>query len=362
MIFSQYSRTDLSPRGFSESTFSHLDRSARLPIENVRQLIEQWASRLPQEVENDFTQRFRTGDDLALAAAFLELFTHELLLRTGHSIAFHPEVAGSSKRPDFLALGGDGDESVVECTLVSEESNDDRSADARLNSVFDAINKVDCPNFFLKLRVLGKPDTPVPGRKWRQHIQSWAARFDHELVATDDPVLELRHAGLRLSVSLIPRKQSADGRAHRPIGVQSYGAAWAASQEDLCKTIRDKASRYGRMVRPYVIVLNCIGDLIDDEDIRDSIYGRNGLWRSMERPAHTRVSAVLVLRHLFPWSINCMTARLFHNPNAIHPYVGKLSLLPQSTLTTDLDGCKITSAIGVDPEWPYWKKDWASQG
>ena len=82
MIFSQNARTDTSPKNYSESTFAHIDRSARPEYGRIRAQISDWCNHVPDAERHEFVQRITSGDDLAFHSAFLELYTHQLLLAT----------------------------------------------------------------------------------------------------------------------------------------------------------------------------------------------------------------------------------------------------------------------------------------
>ena len=330
MIFSKKARTDTSPKSYSESTYSYLNRSARPEYDRIRTLIEGWCGHVPDDERHEFVQRITSGDDLAFHSAFLELYTHELLLATGHSVTFHPQLPGTSKRPDFLVTDGDGNEAIIECTVATEDSDSDRAAQARLNTLYDAINRVNCPGLFLHLRIAGTPNTPVAGKRWRKKIQQWVNSLNYDsLLAMDSvpshaelPRLEICHDGLHVTILPIPKTPSARGRGQRPIGMQSFPGCMVTSHNEIRKTVRDKTGRYGSMTRPYVIVVNCLGPLADDEEIQWAVFGHAGIWSNPDNPAHTRISAVFALNHLFPWSIAVAYARLFPNPNAAFPYSG----------------------------------------
>ena len=102
-MFSQRSRTDASPRRHSESTFAHLDRRAGDEFDRIRELIQAWLQRVPTESRHDCQRRMRSGKDDAFDAAFVELYTHEILHRTGYEVELHPRLSSSTHRPDFIA-------------------------------------------------------------------------------------------------------------------------------------------------------------------------------------------------------------------------------------------------------------------
>jgi hypothetical protein len=59
-------------------------------------------------------------------AAFFELFIYRLLVVLSHDVVVHPNVTGSFRRPDFLAVTKEGGlKTYVEAVIASAESSDD---------------------------------------------------------------------------------------------------------------------------------------------------------------------------------------------------------------------------------------------
>jgi hypothetical protein len=191
--------------------------------------------------------------------------------------------------------------------------------------LYDSINKVSCPDVFLDLRIAGTPASPIPGKVWRTRIQTWVDSLDYEALLRmsprpndeDLPTLELTHEGVEITIKPIPKKRTARGKEGPSIGIQSFEGCFVTSHEEIRETIKDKASRYGALDRPYVIVVNCLGEMVDAEEIRRAMFGHDGLWNNSRQPTHTRVSAVLAMQHLFPWTVSAM-CELLETDNAVY--------------------------------------------
>ncbi|GLI03811.1 hypothetical protein Pa4123_90910 [Phytohabitans aurantiacus] len=102
-IFSVTTRTDRSPAAHGESQFRFFDRVSGSYWDQVRDLIEDWFARLCPDAQADVQGRLRSTDNRQSKGAFFELYLHECLLRMGYSVTCHPELDGTSRRPDFLA-------------------------------------------------------------------------------------------------------------------------------------------------------------------------------------------------------------------------------------------------------------------
>jgi hypothetical protein len=361
MLFTQNQRTDSGPRRYTESIYEFLDRSARQEYEKVRTVLEKWCASVPDAERNEFIQRLSSGADHAFHAAFLELYIHELLICMNHKVVFHPELLDSTRHPDFFATAQDGSECIVECTVATEESDKERSARARLNTLYEMINQIESPDVFLALRITGTPNSPVKLVDWQNQIQEWLGTLDYDALQavvslTDDdqlPHLELKHDGLLVIIKPIPKKHSCRSKASRNIGLLSSEARFVTSQNKIREKILKKANYYGKFQCPYIIVVNCLGEYSDEEEIHAAIFGESGLWKKSTTKSQTRVSAVLAIHQLLPWSVTVAKARLYHNPNAKHPYSGPLTSLPHTTSELEIDGIHPHVAMRVDAKWPH---------
>lgn len=93
-LFDDIERTDLGRATYSETGFRYLNRSARSDVRRVRELLESWFARYPNEHQSDLARRFRAAGRRGLEPPFFELFLHELLLRLG----FRPTVQSATGR------------------------------------------------------------------------------------------------------------------------------------------------------------------------------------------------------------------------------------------------------------------------
>jgi hypothetical protein len=146
-IFSTTPRTDPSPAAHGDSHFQFLDRVSGPYWDEVRDLLEDWFSRLCPDAQADVMGRLRSKDDRQFNGAFFELYLHECLLRMGYSVKCHPKLESTNRRPDFLAEK-DGRSIYFEARSASS-SDVAVGAAARRNTVYESLDKLDSPNFFL---------------------------------------------------------------------------------------------------------------------------------------------------------------------------------------------------------------------
>lgn len=363
MLFSTLVRTDASPRLHSESCYAHVNRRAGPEYDRVRNQIERWAARLVTPAYAEVQGRLQSGDDNDFDSAFFELYVHELLIKSGHTVVPHPTLLGTTKRPDFLASGSSGDV-IVEAKVVTEATNEERARDARLRAFYAAIDeRIKSPDYFLSLDVDGACTEPIPFASWCRKLQIWLDGLDYDEIVLIGrrgtfhqlPVLEIEHDDAIFRARPIAKNEAARGKTGaRPLGVLGGGAEWVTSHFTIAEALSRKARRYGALTQQFVIAINCLGPYCDWEEVEEGIYGSEGP-RSTAPRLSPRVSAVLCGLHVLPWSFTRAEVCLFHNPNATFPYVGPLTSLPQ----TIRDSGKTTTSKGRHPrEWFGLNESW----
>jgi hypothetical protein len=122
--------------------------------------------------------------------------------------------------------------------------------------------------------------------------------------------------------------------------MQMTGFELTKTKDAIRDAIGKKATRYGSLDRSYIIAVNVLSPFVDQEDILDALFGseqvtfpldmpddqppilsraRDGVWFGPSGPKNTRVSGVLIVKNLTPWSIGHSDVTLYHNPSTHHP-------------------------------------------
>ena len=125
--------------------------------------------------------------------------------------------------------------------------------------------------------------------------------------------------------------------------MRRYPPRWGGtSRERIRDAVVRKGGRYGEICSPFVVAVNACVIHVDETDEMEALFGRetlvgnalrpeqdevmvrlgNGAWRGPSGPRYTRVSAVLIVDTLKPWTVAVAPVRLYHNPWAAHPYHG----------------------------------------
>jgi hypothetical protein len=199
--------------------YAYYRDSERPGVAAIRALLEAWFLELPENERRDLQQRFRSPIERQHRSAVFELFLHHFLLRCGFEVEFHPDIAGVATHPDFLVSRNGQALFYLEAIAVSNSAREEAEAN-RMNQVYDALNNLRSPDFYLGLRVEGAPQTPVPAARLRGALDQWLAGLDREAIRRcyledrheDVPTYEWSYDGWRIVFDPMPKGDEARGR------------------------------------------------------------------------------------------------------------------------------------------------------
>ncbi len=261
-LFDSDDRTHHGPAGHVEGTYSFLCRSAWEASAQARALLEDWFHHYPEAEQPELRRRFESDFD----AAFFELAVHELLRRLGAVVEVHPEMPDVSTRPDYLAEFPGTTGVFVEVVVATDEPATEAAEKARQGQLWEEINKVPSPNFFLQISTYEVLTNRQPsGRRIRSFLERELKKYDADQV-TDDyelagsralPTLRYEDPQVHIDFTLIPKKPVGRKKRSRPIGVYPMASRWGGTTPSIRNAISRKATRYGRLDRPFVVALNC---------------------------------------------------------------------------------------------------------
>jgi len=387
MLFDKKSRTYIGPKFYFESEFDYLNRSGRKVCERIRCLLEDWLSHYPTDKKKELINRVRNSDDIGYFSAFFELYLHELLLNLRYQVVIHPNLKEESTHPEFLVTRDKKKIFILEATLALS-SQDEIAAEKRENVVYDTINKMDSPNFFIGLEMRGTPNTPVPGAKWRRFLGGKISKLNPDQVASLLEIGGLKalprwrrtHDGWDITFVAIPKSPKTRGKKGiRPIGYKTFRFRKLEEHEYIRKAIKEKATKYGELNLPYIIAINVMSIFKDDAFIKDALFGRegimafrkpdgtfvhrperspNGIWRGPKGPQNTRNSAVLISWYLLPRNVVKETPILWHNPWAKNSLGENIWPLPQRKINKQSgsietkEGINAGKVFNLPNNWP----------
>ena len=377
------SRTNTTHKRKREPSFSFLNRSARPEFGRIRALIESWYEHFPAAARDDVRGRFRRPDEAAHAGALFELFVHELLIRLGARVEVHPNVSGTTTRPDFRA---DFEGSPVYVEAVTSNPPTRLSApDPLEDEVLDAIDDLDSPNYFISVETSGKLLTAPPHALVVRPFAELMAKHDPDevqrLVGARDfqamPSREVGHEAWRLRGTLLPKSPTKRGDGStRTIGAGPSRVGWVDSSTPVKDALIKKAGKYGEPDAPYVVAINA-HDIDGQIDEMDALFGKeqfifrtdqpdeppefsrqpDGVWiRGGPGPRYTRLAAVLLFRDVAPWSLSGAYGYLYLNPFTSERPPEKMLRLPHAAVRDGamqwFEGEDIGHLFGLPEDWP----------
>lgn len=376
-LFDDFVRNHQPPAGYGEFEFEYLNRSATEPIRKIRDVLEDWFSRYPQSDACELRERFRSRDSYNHSSAFFELWLHELLLCLGCSVKVHPTLPTTAKRVDFRVESPQGNDFYLEAIHVTGESGEQSKAEARLNTLYDSLNYLDSPHFFIHLEISGTPKSPIPGSKIRNRLERELsnlnpALLDHFISMGRLDLLprwQFEHDGVNITCYPMPKPEELVGvPGIRTLGSRSFGRI-IDSETPIRDAVIAKAKRYGVLDLPLVVAINATDLFISKRDVLSALYGSvsglaepeilndsRGVWGSNARPTWTRLSAVLVTIRLRTDRMTGVPVCLYHNPQPKRPYVGELTRLtqciPLNNRLIEQSGETAESILNLSPNFP----------
>ena len=377
-LFSDAVRTDPSPAGAEEDSFSFMDRVAQPYWQRVREALESWFQAYPAQHAVDLRGRFQSPLADQHFAAWWELYLHHLFSCLGFDVEVHPELADVSSRPDFRLIRGSEPVLVEAATTFSGIVAKDRNA-AREAWITSAINSVSNPNFFVQLEFVRVGTERPRVAEITAPLKGWLDSLDPDSIPTsllDRPELRLTPRDWEFVLRPIPVTAEHRGSAHGLLGLGPAIAGYVNDSAKLRATLDGKATKYGRPAEPYVIAVLMATAFGENEAIENALLGsvavtldpavpgserlirqRNGFWLSGDQPRNTRVSAVVTGSGLMPWNAATTWPRLWPNPWAARPLTVELPL-PLGVADTDgrVDYEDVSgnpaAALGLPEDWP----------
>ncbi|WP_145982353.1 hypothetical protein [Rhodococcus sp. MTM3W5.2] len=382
-IFDGAERRDCNPAGHGESTFDFLNRVSGDYWHQPRQLMQTWADHITDDEDyNDLCQRFRSGKDDQFRSAFLELYIHECLMRSGFAVTVHPSVPHTPRRPDFYAER-DGFGLYLEAIAPGTSAKAEAAANRRA-VLLDTVNQLRDPNFTLCLERLREGPNPPASARLRNDLRGWLAGLNPDDYSDLEhaPQRDWQHGGWATTFKAIPKREHARGvrSSDRAIGVYAYGEASFIDDAPAIRRALDvKHHAYGDLSIPFVVA---VGTYIHDSDYwhsTNALYGNDAIQfgqtvdgetvtRAVRQPdgyfgvppdwQNRNVSAVLLVNQLMPYHVHKAETTLWRHPNPLHPLPDVLGF---PGVTVGWDGAHpvatpspITAAnlFGLSEPWP----------
>lgn len=354
-LFDDFERTNHQPSTRQETEYDFLNNSARPASRLVREKLNEWFENYPEDHRYEFRSRLK----IEFHSPFFELFLHEVFLRLGATVELHPEIGSKGKRPEFLATFLDRIQLTVEATLCTEEDSRTQKRRRRIDQVYDAIDQIDSPDFFVTVTRLREPEG-------KQIASSRVVAFLNRELALLDPdelveeyekngdirKLEFTDKSGSIRFQVVPKKPEARNREDsRVVGMTPMIVRRGGSEKNLNRVLSQKGKHYGELNLPFLIAVNTLGKWgVTEEDRISALFGtreeyisattgelgvrhlENGFWGMPSNPRYTRVSGVL-MGIVTPWNLTRTDLCLYFNPWASHPVANLLWPFPTASWT-----------------------------
>lgn len=276
-LFGEYDRIDQAPKRHKESSYSFLDRIKNPYCERLRSLLEMWFEEYPPREAPDLANRFKSDLRRQHFPAWWELYIFSLFKKLGFNIDVHPTIAGSTNQPDF-SMQRNGLEFYIEAATFFSEIEDDHQMDLN-NAIYDAINTLSNPNFFVGLDIDKRgtqypriKDITRPLEKWLDSLDPDVAEYDeNEDPLPPEHIISTKDWRLRFSAYPLPLKHRDKGG--RLLAAYPVSAGWLDDREAAYQKMKAKRSKYGDLDKPYVIALLPWAPFFNTEDAVDALFG-----------------------------------------------------------------------------------------
>jgi hypothetical protein len=318
-LFDIKNRKYIGPPSHNENSYDYYDRSSRKDVSNMRNILNKWFHDYPESEREELKKRIKK----TFSSTFYELFIFELFKYQGFEITIHPTVPNSKKKPDFLMKKGDF-EFYLEAKESNAKSKEQQAMKNRINQVYDSINTIKSPNFFLNIEELILKTSKQPSVKGAiNRIQKEISDYDPDEITDQikkfgieiSPRINIEDNELKLAISLIPKDPPYRYNDFTPIGIYPFESFWGGAEESIKNAFTKKANRYGKLYKPYIICINSIGSrFTGDYDVGNAIWGsfafswsndpanrdeklirlKNGLFLNSKGPTFQNVNGILI--------------------------------------------------------------------
>jgi hypothetical protein len=377
-LFEDRERILMEPLRRGKTLFEFYDDCARPGYGQFRSIVNSWLAEMPETERGELITRMQNGGDREFGTALCELTVHAFLRRSGCKVLVHPEVGGSSKRPDFAAQDQEGNLiAYVEVTTVNPPAAQDAEAN-RENPVYNAINAAKLPaGSCLGYRLVRAGQNSPALRPLVAQIEQWT-RDNLETAKKEEVSKRFAAGDWVIELDLYAGGNSSDP-ALGAIGIADMRGGIITAHKDLRKALGEKSDRYGTLNAPYLIVVadakdqlfteKSIGSALVDAVFGDEIvkfqggkawvtHAQNGFWYGKNGPRNRHVSGVLLLPRTDLWKIREEKWQpvLAVNPWAEHPLPAPLKTLKRFEAEGDrwayCHGQLFADVLGMPTPWP----------
>lgn len=358
--------------------FGFLDRTGSTFFEPVRELLEAWVARVPADHRVGIVGNL-TGSDDTFESALWELYLYVVATGSGYRVEIHPNVAGTSRHPDFLIHGPTP--YYLEAVAVGR-SPESVAAERRLRDLESVLDRVRVDGATLVFEYHRVGARPVRAAKLRENLVRWIDSLDLAALAAQPgafrgsgsrPAYRFEDDGWVLTFEALPTRSGVPGGSPL-IGIRGSGRAKGVDNTTgLRRALDSKANKYGTQL-PFPLVTAVLSNTefpTRNYDVSSALYGltalppasvidsadlrSDGHWRTKNGWRRSHNPSVIVAAGLKLHTLASVTPTLWATLEPAATVVGDIPWAdPVSVSTHDPEPAgrvPAVGALGVGPAW-----------
>ena len=323
--------------------------------------IDKWLAEYPSSHREELKRRLQSREPVS---ALFELMLHALLVRHGAEVEVHPRDASSNRnRPDFLASFPNGQTAVFEAVTVNE--SDAGNAWTQLCNHINSLPSDFHINIVRHPTPLGSPPAPRKVKAFLKRelgkLDANTARRQLESGTWHSPDYVFADGKNSIEFHFYPKKNAHRGTTENIAGLG--GSRWGEAAQAIERAVRDKASRYGEIQYPYVVVVGVDAQSPWDyasEHGEEVLFGhpsggQGGVFvPSYDGLRQTQVSGAAIAT--IDWRLCSVRMALYENPHAQRPVDAVPWRLDRMVVDGSnrvlQEGKSVGEVLGLPKEWP----------
>lgn len=360
-LFDDFERTFDGPADPGESLYSYVNRSARQQAAQARKLCEEWFADYTNDATAEelkrFTGDFRSKNDKQHYAAWFELLTHQIFVRFGLDMSIHPELSGTSRKPDFATFSN-GSRMLVEATVVAPDK--DPFAPSRYEEdVQEKLTQLEIPNFTTRIASVSGP---LKRRLKNKEIKREFVR----LIAKHDPdiaqqridqfgygVLPTEIASFgdwQLIVELFPLPPGKRAPKKARVAPWPLVATHDCAVPQVRAKIKDKLKHYRPNDDQLILAVNVHnrGGFNLEIDGHDVLFGNDGIWNGRRSCPAVVLFFTETNSYAVPGTQACLYVNPSVDPSELPPALLRLPRAQGSDCSERIEGESLASVLGID--------------
>ena len=355
-LFEDLVRTRTTQSGHRESKFQFLNESSWEWVEYYREVVEEWYSEFPDDL--DFHNQFTSRNDWQHASAFFELYIYTLFRKLGYRVYYHQSIG--SRKMDLTIEKESSHKIMADCVL-SGEPNLDLSIEKIEREIEDIIEAVHSPTYWISVDFLRTSMTTPKLSAIRRTIEEELSSLSLEI--GEEKTITWWDDIWTIELSFFKKNPPTERSLGFVASSQRGGAVDGPSMKILRRTLNSKrGSNYG-VDCPYIIAVNSSNITLYSDLVKGVLFGdikvpgfNNNLFVKnpffyMDKPQNTSVSGILIVKGLYSSNMGVVEIELWDNPWCRHPIPDDLLDLTRYIPKVDESGRmeKIESRPGKKP-------------